>query len=174
MTSIKAWIVRHAGGLSTVIVASVWLFHGLFNKLLHGSPRHLQIVQSIPGLSGALGQRVLTGVGLLEVAVALWVLSGWAAHCCAAVQTIALLSMNAIELTVARPLLLWPAGLIPVNLLFLAVAWTAAASRKPCSLLTRWRRHPIAIQAHLRACLTLTYALPPNVLRRLLPPGLEL
>ena len=70
-------------------------------------------------MSGALGQRVLTGVGLLEVGIALWILSGWAAHCCAAVQTIALLSMNAIELTVARPLLLWPAGLIPVNLLFL-------------------------------------------------------
>ncbi len=167
-------MVRYAGVLSTVFVASVWLFHGLFNKLLHGSPRHLQIVQSVPGLSGAAGQRVLTAVGLFEVAVALWVLSGRAAHCCAAVQTTVLLSMNAIELTVARPLLFWPAGLIPVSLLFLAVAWIAAASREPCTLLTRWRRHPIAIQAHLRACLTLTYALPPNVLRRLLPPGLEL
>ena len=39
-------------------VASVWLFHGLFNKLLHGSPRHLAIVQSVPGLAGAAGQRV--------------------------------------------------------------------------------------------------------------------
>jgi uncharacterized protein YqjF (DUF2071 family) len=174
MTSIKAWMVRYAGGLSTLFVASVWLLHGLFNKLLHGSPRHLQIVQSVPGLSGAAGERVLMAVGLLEVGIALWVLSGWAAHCCAAVQTICLLSMNAIELTVARPLLLWPAGLIPVNLVFLAVAWVAAESREPCTFLTRWRRHPIAIQAHLRDCLTLTYALPPNVLRRLLPPGLEL
>jgi uncharacterized protein YqjF (DUF2071 family)/uncharacterized membrane protein YphA (DoxX/SURF4 family) len=165
---------RYAAGLSTVLVASVWLLHGLFNKLLHGSPRHLQIVQSVPGLSGAAGQRVLTAVGLLEVGIALWVFSGWAAHCCAAVQTILLLSMNAIELTVARPLLLWPAGLIPVNLLFLAVAWVAADSRERCTLLTRLRRHPIPIQAHLRDCLTLTYALPPNVLRRLLPPGLEL
>jgi uncharacterized protein YqjF (DUF2071 family) len=113
-------------------------------------------------------------VGLLEVGIALWVLSGWAAQCCAAVQAIFLLSMNAIELAVARPLLLWPAGLIPVNLAFLAVAWVAAESREPGTFLTRLRRHPIAIQAHLRDCLTLTYALPPNVLRRLLPPGLEL
>ena len=174
MTSIKHWIVRYAGGLSTVFVASVWLLHGLFNKLLHGSPRHLQIVQSVPGLSGDAGLRVLTAVGLLEVVIALWVLSGWAAHWCAAVQTIFLLSMNAIELTVARPLLLWPAGLIPVNLVFLGIAWAAAESREACTLLTRLRRHPIAIQAHLRDCLTLTYALPPIVLRRLLPPGLEL
>lgn len=41
-------------------------------------------------------------------------------------------------------------------------------------LLTRLRRHPIAIAAHLRTCLTLTYALPPAPLRPLLPPGLAL
>jgi uncharacterized protein YqjF (DUF2071 family) len=48
-----------------------------------------------------------------------------------------------------------------------------AAWRAP-SLLARLRRHPIPIQAHLQDCLTLTYALPPHVLCRLLPPGLEL
>lgn len=174
MTNIREWMIRHAGGLSTLFVASIWLLHGLFNKLLHGSPRHLQIVQSVPGLSGAAGQYVLTAVGFLEVGIALWVLSGVAARACAALQTILLLSMNAIELAVARPLLLWPAGLIPVNLGFLAIAWVAAGSQQPCTLLTRLRRHPLAIQAHLRDCLTLTYALPPNVLRPLLPPGLEL
>jgi uncharacterized membrane protein YphA (DoxX/SURF4 family) len=126
MTSIRNWMIRHAGALSTLFVASVWLLHGLFNKLLHGSPRHLQIVQSVPGLSGAAGEHVLTAVGFLEVGLAVWVLSGVAARACAAVQTIFLLSMNVIELTVARPLLLWPAGLIPVNLLFLAIAWVAA------------------------------------------------
>jgi len=42
------------------------------------------------------------------------------------------------------------------------------------SLRARLRRHPFAVQAHFRRCLTLTYALPADVLRRLLPPGLEL
>jgi hypothetical protein len=42
------------------------------------------------------------------------------------------------------------------------------------TLATRLRRHPIAIDAHLRDCLTLTYAAAPDVLRPLLPPGLEL
>lgn len=37
-----------------------------------------------------------------------------------------------------------------------------------------WRRHPIAIRATLRECVTLTYALPAAVLRPLLPAGLEL
>ena len=94
MTNIREWMIRHAGGLSTLFVASVWLLHGLFNKLLHGSPRHLQIVQSVPGLSGVAGQYVLTAVGFLEVGIALWVLSGMAAQACAAVQTILLLSIR--------------------------------------------------------------------------------
>jgi uncharacterized protein YqjF (DUF2071 family) len=168
------WLARHVGRLSTFMVASVWLVHGLLNKLLHFSPRHLQIVQSVPGLAGSRGELVLTAVGLCEVGIALWVLTGWAAGVCAAVQTIFLLSMNAVELAVARPLLLWPAGLIPINLAFLGVAWVAATSRGSATALTRLRRHPIAVKAHFRHCLTLTYALPPDVLRPLLAPGLEL
>jgi len=42
------------------------------------------------------------------------------------------------------------------------------------ALLRRLRRHPIAIRATLRDCVTLTYAVPAAVLRPLLPPGLEL
>jgi hypothetical protein len=36
------------------------------------------------------------------------------------------------------------------------------------------RRHPFAVQAHFRHALTLTYALPADVVRPLVPPGLEL
>ncbi len=158
---------------SAVFVASVWLVHGLFNKLLHGSPRHLAIVQSVPGLSGATGEHVLMAVGVFEVAIAAWVLSGWMAPLCAATQTIALLSMNVVELAVARNLLLWPAGLIPLNLAFLALAWVAASGHRT-PLLARLRRHPVPIAARLEHCLTLTYALPADVLRPLLPPGLAL
>jgi uncharacterized protein YqjF (DUF2071 family) len=156
------------------IVAAVWLVHGLFNKLLGGSARHLAIVQSVPGLGGVVGERVLTAIGVGEVAIALWVLSGWRPHLCASTQTVALLSMNVVELTFARPLLLWPAGLIPLNLAFLALAWAAADSQAPVPLRTRLRRHPVPIQAHFHDCLTLTYALPSEVLRPLLSPGLEL
>jgi uncharacterized protein YqjF (DUF2071 family) len=156
------------------LVASVWLVHGLYNKLLGGSPRHLAIVQSVPGLSGAAGERVLTMVGLFEVALALWILSGRAPLRCAATQTAALLSMNVVELTFARHLLLSPGGLLPLNLVFLTFAWIAAGARWPFALRARLQRHPIPIEAHLEDCLTLTYAVPPEVLRPLLPPGLEL
>ena len=156
------------------LVASVWLVHGLYNKLLGGSPRHLAIVQSVPGLSGVAGERILTMVGLFEVAVALWILSGRAPLHCAATQTVVLLSMNVVELTFARHLLLSPLGLLPLNLVFLTFAWIAAGSRWPFALRAHLQRHPIPIEAHLEDCLTLTYALPPEVLRPLLPPGLEL
>jgi hypothetical protein len=178
-------IRRRIGSAATLAVASVWLVHGLYNKLLHGSPRHLAIVQSVPGFDGSRGEHLLTAVGLVEVAIALWVLSGWTAHVCAAVQTVLLLTMNAVELTVARHLLLWPAGLIPANLCFLALAWVAAsapakaaaparAKTAKATLLTRLRRQPVPVCAHLQDCLTLTYAVPPHVLRPFLPPGLEL
>ncbi len=165
---------RRLGRPATAFVAGVWLVHGAYNKLLHGSPRHLAIVQSVPGFGGTAGEHVLFAVGLFEVAIAVWVLSGWMAYLCAATQTVALLSMNVIELSVARHLLLWPAGLIPLNLAFLALAWIAARSQAAAPLAVRLRRHPIAIDARLERCLTLTYAFPAPVLRRLLPPGLEL
>jgi uncharacterized membrane protein YphA (DoxX/SURF4 family) len=156
------------------VVASVWLVHGLYNKLLGGSPRHLAIVQAVPGLSGSTGVHLLAAVGLCEVALALWVLSGRAPRACAATQTAVLLSMNVIELTFARSLLLWPAGLLPVNLGFLALAWVAAGSRWPFALNARLKRHPLPIDAHIDDCLTLTYALPEEALRPLLPRGLKL
>jgi len=55
-----------------------------------------------------------------------------------------------------------------------AVAWMAAGARWPSRLRARLRRHPFPVEAHFEDCLTLTYALPADVLRRLLPPGLEL
>jgi uncharacterized membrane protein YphA (DoxX/SURF4 family) len=156
------------------LVAGVWLIHGLYNKLLGGSPRHLAIVQSVPGLGGAAGARVLLAVGVFEVAIAIWMLSRRAPRLCAAVQSVALLTMNAVELRYAHALLLWPAGLIPLNLLFLAGAWYAADARMFARMRARLQRHPFAIDAHFDTAVALTYAVPADVLRPLLPPGLEL
>jgi hypothetical protein len=156
------------------LVATVWLVHGLYNKVLRGSPRHLAIVQTIPGFGGAAGEHVLIMVGFAEVALAIWVLSAWRPCLCAAAQTVSLLSMNLVELTFARNLLLWPAGLIPTNVAFLALAWVASGGRQPGRVLAGLRRHPIPIEAHFTDCVTLTYALPAPVLGACLTPGLEL
>ena len=158
----------------TAVVAAVWLVHGLYNKLLGGSPRHLAIVQAVPGLEGDTGRLVLMLVGVAEVALAVWILTKRAPRTCATVQTVALLSMNALELTYARHLLLWPAGLLPLNGLFLALAWTVAGWRGIPRLRAMLARHLFPIDAHFGECLTLTYAFPADILRPLVPPGLEL
>jgi uncharacterized membrane protein YphA (DoxX/SURF4 family)/uncharacterized protein YqjF (DUF2071 family) len=165
---------RVVGELVAWLVGIVWLVHGGYNKLLGGSPRHLAIVQAVHGFDGTTGVYVLAIVGVLEVCIGLWVVTGFAPRLCAVTQTLVLVSMNVIELTFARHLLLWPAGLIPVNLLFLTLAWIAASTGRHRWLRVRLRRHPVPIEAHFRDCLTLTYALPAAVLRPLLPPGLEL
>jgi hypothetical protein len=159
-----------AGIVLSCMVGSVWLLHGLCNKLLHGSPRHLLIVQSVPGLSGQVGEIVLNAVGAAEVLLALWIISGIRPWLALIVQTIALLSMNVVELTFAREHLLWPMGLIPLNLAFLTVGAGAAARREP---LVALRRHPIPMAAHFQHCLVLTYAFPAEALQKLLPAGLE-
>jgi uncharacterized membrane protein YphA (DoxX/SURF4 family) len=156
-------------------VASTWLVHGLYNKLLGGSPRHLEIVQSTPGLDGVTGEYALAAIGAGEVVIAVWVLSRYTPRLCAAVQTGILLSMNVVELAVASHLLLWPAALLPLNLAFLALAWIAAlVSPGGAGLRARLRRHPFPVRAHFDECITLTYAVPEEVLRPLVPPGLEL
>jgi hypothetical protein len=163
-----------ASRASALVVASTWLIQGLYSKVLGGSPRHLQIVQSTPGLDGTAGEYALVAIGAAEAAIAVWVLSGYTARVCAATQTVVLLSMNVVELTFARHLLLWPAALIPVSLGFLTLAWIAAEPRGLARLRARLRRHPIPIRAHLKECVTLIYALPAHVLQPLVPPGLEL
>jgi|GEM_PF-71213 len=173
-----------AGRLLAALVASVWLCHGLVNKLLHGVPRHLAIVQAVPGLAGTAGEVALAMVGIVEILVAVWVLSGVRPRVCAVAQTIFLLSMNTLELAFAREHLLWPAMLVPVNLLFLSLAWTAAELRMPAAVRERGRerghplfclrRHPLPVRARFDHCLVLCYALPAEALAPLLPPGLTL
>ena len=131
--------------IARLAVASVWLVHGLYNKLLGGSARHLAIVQSVPGLEGAAGEAMLVA-GRVRRSRARGVdrVGESPARLRDRSNRSALLSMNVVELAFARHLLLWPAGLVPVNLLFLALAWIAAIAPREASLRTRLRRHPIA------------------------------
>ena len=61
--------------MTAAVVAAVWLVHGLYNKLLGGSPRHLAIVQSVrDGLGQQVAQVSSGGVemhgGLLQASAA--------------------------------------------------------------------------------------------------------
>ncbi len=109
-------------------VASVWLFHGLFSKVLHGIPRHQQIVARVVG--NDLAAATTFAVGGIEILVGVWVLSGRSPLLCAATQTILLLTMNLLELRFASDLLLAPTAMVCANLGFLALSWVLAFRMK--------------------------------------------
>ena len=51
-------------------IALVWLYQGLWCKLLGRCPGHRAIVQAVPGLSGGAGMVVLAGLGTVETGLA--------------------------------------------------------------------------------------------------------
>ena len=104
--------------------AAVWLTFGVVFKLLGVVPRHRAIVAAVVGEAAATPVTLLVGAG--ETVLGLWILSGRRPRTCAAVQTLAIATMNAVELSVARELLLAPVAMVCANILFLAAVWYAA------------------------------------------------
>ena len=93
-------------------IAIVWIANGLFCKVPNLVPRHQEIVARILDNSHA---RFLTMViGLSEIAMAVWVLSGIMSRTSAIVQIIIIAAMNIIEFILVPDLLLWGR----LNLLF--------------------------------------------------------
>ena len=86
-------------------IAVVWISNGLVCKLLDKVPRHQQIVAEIVGRSYSKNLIVLIGVA--EIFMALWVLSGYKSKWNAYIQIAVVLAMNAIEFLVVPDLLLW-------------------------------------------------------------------
>lgn len=108
-------------------VAAVWLYEGLWCKLLRGEPREFEVVKAVPHYGPRFGVPFLMVLGAVEVALALWVLSGIAPLLCALVQTVLLVSLNACGLFWASDVIHDPRGMIVKNFAFLVLAWVAAS-----------------------------------------------
>lgn len=104
--------------------AAVWLVFGLVFKVMHVVPRHDQIVAAVLGPDLARPLTIAVGVG--ETMLALWILSGRWPRTCAAVQTLAIVAMNTLELTLARDHLLAPLPMVLANIVLLAAGWYLA------------------------------------------------
>ena len=106
---------------AAIFIALVWLVFGLGFKVLNLVPRHTAIVAAVLGERIARPATLL--VGIAEVFIAGWVLSGKRPRLCAGVQTAAILSMNTFEILYARELLLsWPL-MLTANALFISLIW---------------------------------------------------
>ncbi len=114
------WLIRAA-------VAAVWLYEGLWCKLLRGQPHELQVVAAVPRLGPADGAVLLRALGVAEVALALWTLSTTTPLACAAAQTLLLIMLNGGGLLWARHIIHDPAGMVVKNFAFLVLVWVAAS-----------------------------------------------
>ena len=86
-------------------IAAVWLANGLFCKVLNLVPRHQKIVERILCIDNA---RLLTiAIGVSEIAMAVWILSGIMTRLNAITQIVIIAVMNALEFVLAPDLLLW-------------------------------------------------------------------
>ena len=108
-------------------VAAVWLYEGLWCKLLNGEPHQVQVVQAVPRYGPRIGVAFLKTLGVVEVGLALWALSGFAPLVCALVQTGLLLTLNACGLLWARQFIRDPGGMVVINIAFLVLAWVSAS-----------------------------------------------
>jgi uncharacterized membrane protein YphA (DoxX/SURF4 family) len=117
MMKLRPWL--------SIPIACVWIFHGLVSKILMGIPRHQAIVGRILGES--YGAFMTNVIGVLEILLGLWILSGYKKKICATLQTLALVVMNALEIKLAKDLLYSPWGMIILNLGFIAIIWIWAS-----------------------------------------------
>lgn len=105
----------------TIFFALVWLVNGLYCKVLNGVPRHRQIVVRILGKPHAA--TLTTPIGLAEIGMAVWILSGIRPKWCAWYQIAIVLIMNLIEFILAPDLLLFGRTNLLVALFFVAVVY---------------------------------------------------
>jgi len=118
------WLIR-------IAVAGVWLYEGLWCKLLRGEPREFEVVKAVPRYGERFGAPFLLTLGAVEVSIGVWVLSGWLPLWCAVAQTVLLVSLNANGLMWSRHLIHDPKGMIVKNFAFLILAWVSAAVPAP-------------------------------------------
>jgi hypothetical protein len=88
-----------------ILIASVWIFSGLFCKLLNFVPRHKMIVARILGED--LAAIATNTIGVLEILMGVWVLSKIKARFCALTQIVLVATMNIMEIILAPDLLLF-------------------------------------------------------------------
>jgi hypothetical protein len=87
------------------LIAAVWLINGLFCKMLNRVPRHKEIVARILNTDQVSFITFMIGVG--EVLMAIWILTGIRTRFNAVTQIIVIAVMNTLEFFLTPDLLLW-------------------------------------------------------------------
>lgn len=116
---IPIWLLRFA-------VASVWIYEGLWCKLMTRSSHELEVIATMPYFGPTAFGNALKVLGLVELGIAIWIMTGLAPVACALLQTALLLGLNANGLLFARKIIHEPLGMIVRNFSFLVLVWVLA------------------------------------------------
>lgn len=108
-------------------IAAVWMYEGLWCKILGRMPSQVEVVAAVPRLGPRFGAGFLKALGVAEVAIAVWVMLGIAPGLCAIVQTVLLVVLNVNGLVWARHIIHDPAGMVLKNAAFLVLVWVCGA-----------------------------------------------
>jgi len=109
-------------------VAAVWVYEGLWCKILGRVGTQLEVVTAVPRLGPRFGAAFLKMLGMVEVALAVWVMAGVAPSLCAIMETGLLVLLNANGLLWARRIIHEPAGVVVKNIAFLVLVWVCGAT----------------------------------------------
>jgi len=91
--------------LINYFIATVWIANGLFCKVLNLVPRHQKIVGQILGDYYSRPLTIL--IGLSEMGMAIWILSGLWIRLNAVTQILVIATMNILEFVLVPDLLMW-------------------------------------------------------------------
>ena len=114
--------------LLQVAVAAVWLYEGMWCKVLGRSKHEFEVVAQVPFLAPATSRALLRVLGLVETALAAWILAGWQPIAAAIAQTALLVTLNTAGIYFSRQRIPDPAGMLVKNAAFLVFAWVAASA----------------------------------------------
>ncbi len=114
--------------LLQVAVAAVWLYEGLWCKVLGRSRHEFEVVEQVPFLAPATSHALLRVLGLVETALGVWILAGWQPIAAAVAQTALLVALNSAGIYFSRQRIPDPAGMLVKNAAFLVLAWVAASA----------------------------------------------
>lgn len=117
---IPDWLIR-------LSVAAVWIYEGIWCKLLRGRPDEFAVVKAVPFYGPRFGEQFLIILGIAEASIGIWVISAVTPVICASVQTILLILLNLSGIKWSVKHIHDPAGMVIKNFAFLMLAWVAAS-----------------------------------------------
>ena len=113
-------------GMARFAVAAVWVYEGVWAKVLDREPMQRRILAGLPGVGERRARPATVALGILETAAAAWVLAGRAPRATALAQTAVVAAMGEAARRWAREEVTDHRALLLQHAAFVTLVWLAA------------------------------------------------